>query len=149
MDESEPRIGYTERLTHISRQGDLLAYLSEEEAKAYPSETWDVLEVDTPDGTPYHDVADSPIVVVGDSFTVRFSDRSGHLSAHLAKALGRPITTLSSKGNAPQALRMLAFRGSGYLDTRRVAVWVLSSVCLGDRYADQWRMPPSGSKPSP
>lgn len=142
-------IQYTEKLTHITRQGDLVAYLSSEQAAAYPAETWDVLEVDNPDGTAYHDSDDSPVIVVGDSFTGRFSDRSGHLSAHLAKLLGIPITTLTTKGNAPQALRMLALRKTEYLNTRRVAVWVLSSVCLGDRYVDQWRMPPASAKPTP
>ena len=138
---SEKRVVYLEKLTRITREGALVPYLPAEAKAEYPAAEWDVIQVLNPDESQYQDTEQSPVVVVGDSFTMRYINQAGHLSAHIAKELGFPVSTLSKKGDGPQSLRMLTVKDPKNLASRRVAVWVISSICLGDRYADQWHMP--------
>ena len=62
------------------------------EKESYPAGDWTVEQVIGPDGTPYKDIDESPVLVLGDSFTTFFAEDSGGISAHLAKELGMPVS---------------------------------------------------------
>ena len=100
---------------------------------------WDVTRVVQEDATPYRDDDQSPILVVGDSYTLIFNELAGHLSARLAALLGRPLASLPGNAAGPIIPRVLARKGKDYIDARKVIVWVFSSAYIRPTgKKDQW-----------
>ncbi|MCF6286369.1 MAG: ankyrin repeat domain-containing protein, partial [Candidatus Hydrogenedentes bacterium] len=107
----------------------------------YMNVVWDVTRVLREDGTPYQDDDQSPVLVVGDSYTLIFNELSGHLSARLAAALGRPVASHLGNAAGPIIPRVLARKGKEYIDARKVIIWVFSSGYLRSTHkSDTWGM---------
>ena len=141
--DSLPRIEYSEKTIYTAREGDLVRSLPETAKSAYPKQEWEVSQVIDPNGQVYKGAEQSPVLVLGDSFAMRYDQEGGQLSAHLARELGFPVTTLSSKGGGPKLPRLLASKGVEYIASHRVVVWVMASRYLGDPHANEWEKPPA------
>ena len=119
--------GAPARLPHegrpFSRHGDSCSRLPEREQARYTPETLIGHQVVDTDGALYEDDPDSPVVLLGDSFTGVYQlmdcEHAG-VSAHLAKELGYPIDLVMSYGGGPN-VRAASCSGAGRraLGTRR------------------------------
>ncbi len=82
--------------------------------------------------------ADSPVLVIGDSFVKYFHQKSASFDSHLAASLGHAIDVISvSGGGALQTRQLLARRQQNGLATKRVVVWLFSAANLADE--EDWR----------
>ncbi len=108
------RKAMTTRDESFTRHGDLYARLPEAERAKLAPETLVGHQVVNPDGTLYEDDPDSPIVVLGDSFTGVYElmdcEHAG-VSAHIARAIGYPVDLVMSYGGGPNVREYLARRG--------------------------------------
>jgi hypothetical protein len=78
------------------------------------------------DAAPYADDPASPVLVLGDSFLrIYEQDEPGHAGfiAHLARALGRPLTSIVNDGGASTLVRQELFRRPQWLAGKKVVVW--------------------------
>ena len=94
-----------------------------------------------PDGTLYEDDPDSPIVILGDSFTGVYElmdcEHAG-VSAHIAKEIGYPVDLLMSYGGVPNVREKLVRRGLDKLAGKKLIVWMMTARDLYD-YAEGWQ----------
>ena len=93
----------------------------------------------SPGGAPYDDDADSPIVVLGDSFTGVYQltdcEHAG-VSAHLARAIGYPVDLVMSYGGGPNVRHKLMRRGADELQDKRLVVWMMTARDLYNYWED-------------
>ena len=85
---------------------------------------WRVEDVQT--GEAYADDAESPILLLGDSFSRVFqtdAPESAGLIANLAYELGAPIASIVNDGGASTLVREQLARHPAILDGKRVVVW--------------------------
>ena len=91
--------------TTFTRFGDLHSRLPEGEKSKYKPETLVAHQVMRPDGKPYDDDPDSPIVVLGDSFTGVYeltdAEHAG-VSAHIARGVSLPDRSRDELRRRPQ-----------------------------------------------
>ena len=112
--------------------------LPETRQPAYDGTHWEVTRILQPDGTPYTDDDDSPVLVAGDSYTLMFNELAGHLSARLASELGMPVASHLGNAAGPIIPRVLARKGKSYIDRRKVIIWVFSAAYIRPSGKDQW-----------
>ena len=119
----------------FTRHGDLHSRLPETEKGAYAPETLVGKQVMDASGTVYDDDADSPLVLLGDSFTGVFQlmdcEHAG-VSAHLAKELGYPMDLVMSYGGGPNVRQKLMRRGESALSTKKLVIWMMTARDLYD-----------------
>jgi hypothetical protein len=75
---------------------------------------------------PYRDDGDSEILVLGDSFLrIYEQDEPGAAGfiAHLALALGQPVTSIVNDGGASTLVRQQLYQRPGLLKNKKVVVW--------------------------
>lgn len=129
------RTTYQTKTATFTRHGDLHSRLPEAEKARYRPETLTGDQVVTPDGTLYEDDADSPVVVLGDSFTGVFElmdcEHAG-VSAHLARQIGHSVDLVMSYGGGPNVRQKLLRRGVSALDRKKVVVWMMTARDLFD-----------------
>ena len=89
-------------------EGEFVSRLPPEVQATYPLVHFAVRQVFLPDGSPYADVGQSPVLVVGDSFSYYYSgtvaDHAG-FTAQLSYALGFPVSLVGRGGLLPADLR--------------------------------------------
>jgi hypothetical protein len=128
------------KATTFTRYGDLHSRLPEAEKKHYKPETLAAHQVVRADGTPYDDDPDSPIVVLGDSFTGVYeltdAEHAG-VSAHLARDIGYPVDLVMSYGGGPNVRQKLMRRGADSLGTKKLIVWIMTARDLYN-YWEEW-----------
>jgi hypothetical protein len=128
------------RETTFTRFGDLQSRLPESEKAKYQPETLLAHQVIRPDGTPYEDDPDSPIVVLGDSFTGVYeltdAEHAG-ISAHIARGISYPVDLVMSYGGGPNVRQKLMRRGNGALATKKLVVWIMTARDLYN-YWENW-----------
>ena len=93
-----------------------------------------------PDGTLYEDNPDSPVVVLGDSYTGVYElidCQHAGVSAHLARALGRPVDLVMSYGGGPNVRQTLMRAGPEVLGKKRLVIWMMTARDLND-FQDGW-----------
>ena len=87
----------------------------------------------------YVDDADSPIVVLGDSFTGVYelmdAEHAG-LSAHIAKDVAYPVDLVMSYGGGPNVRNKLMRRGAAALESKKLVVWVMTARDLYNYWED-------------
>ena len=109
--------------------------MPEAEQARYAPETLVGHQVVATDGTLYEDDPDSPVVLLGDSFTGVYElmdcEHAG-VSAHLAKELGTPIDLVMSYGGGPNVRAKLLRRGEAALGTKKVVIWMMTARDLYD-----------------
>jgi alginate O-acetyltransferase complex protein AlgJ len=130
----------------FTRFGDLHSRLPEAKKGKYRPEILAAHPVVRADGTPYDDDPDSPIVVLGDSFTGVYeltdADHAG-ISAQLARGVSYPVDLVMSYGGGPNVRLKLMRRGAAALDTKKLVVWIMTARDLYN-YWEAWE--PLGSK---
>jgi alginate O-acetyltransferase complex protein AlgJ len=130
---------FTTEATTFTRFGDLQSRLPEAQKKKYQPESLSALRVLRADGSPYDDDPESPIVVLGDSFTGVYeltdAEHAG-LSAHLARQVGYPIDLVMSYGGGPNVRNKLMRRGNDALAKKKLVIWVMAARDLYDYWED-------------
>jgi alginate O-acetyltransferase complex protein AlgJ len=125
----------------FTRLGDLHKNLPEPQKRRYKPQTLACRQVVNADGTPYEDDPDSPIVVLGDSFTGVYQltdcEHAG-VSAHIAREIGYPVDLVMSYGGGPNVRQKLLRRGVGDLGKKRLVVWMMTSRDLFNHWED-WK----------
>lgn len=82
-----------------------------------------------PDGKPWDDPANGPILLLGDSYLgvyQKISPRSAGFSSILSSELKVPVSLAMGWGGGPEAPRKLAALGPDGLAGRRLVVWIMS-----------------------
>jgi alginate O-acetyltransferase complex protein AlgJ len=132
---------YRTKEVPFSRHGDLHSRLPEADKARYQPEALIGHQVLTASGEPYDDDPDSPVVLLGDSFTGVFQlmdcEHAG-VSAHLARELGYPLDLVMSYGGGPNVRQKLLRRGEAALDTKKLVVWMMTARDLYD-FAEGWQ----------
>jgi alginate O-acetyltransferase complex protein AlgJ len=130
---------FSTRDASFSRFGDLHSRLPEAQKKRYHPETLPAHQVLGSDGTPYEDDPNSPIVILGDSFTGVYqltdAEHAG-LSAHIAREIGYPVDLVMSYGGGPNVRHKLLRRGEDALRQKQLVVWVMADRDLYNYWED-------------
>jgi hypothetical protein len=132
---------YSVRDTSFTRFGDLQPRLPEALKKKYRPETLRAQQVLRADGSLYEDDPDSPITVLGDSFTGVYeltdAEHAG-LSAHLARGISYPVDLVMSYGGGPNVRNKLMRRGAAALGQKKLVIWVMAARDLYN-YWEDWQ----------
>ena len=123
------------RDTTIVREGDLIAQLPKAEQGLYFPETLEVKKVYR-DGKPYGGNRESPILLMGDSFTGVFESvdgKSGGPGSLLAFATGLDVQVLTSWGGGP-GVRHRVLKDKKTLRSKRLVIYMLTM-------RDFWKSP--------
>jgi hypothetical protein len=130
---------FTTRQVKFQRLGDLHSRLPEGLKARYEPEQLLANQVLDERGAPYEDDADSPVVVLGDSFTGVYqlmdAEHAG-LSAHIAKNIGYPADLVMSYGGGPNVRNKLMRRGAAALEAKKLVIWVMTARDLHDFWED-------------
>jgi alginate O-acetyltransferase complex protein AlgJ len=123
----------------FSRHGDLYSRLPPAQRGRLRPETLIGHQVFA-GSTPYDDDADSPIVVLGDSFTGVYEltecEHAG-ISAHIAREIGYPVDLVMSWGGGPNVRGKLLRRGVEALGKKRLVIWMMTARDLY-HYWEDW-----------
>jgi SGNH hydrolase-like domain, acetyltransferase AlgX len=133
-------IEYAYRDTTYAAFGDIQARLSDKAKSEVKPETLNARRVFVGD-KPYVDATESPVLVLGDSYTGVFQTvgcRNAGVTAHLAAELKGPVDLIMGWGGGPEAPRKLAQRGPEYLGNKRLVVWMMSARDLF-AYPGDWK----------
>ncbi|HET9934362.1 MAG TPA: hypothetical protein VFQ35_26850 [Polyangiaceae bacterium] len=130
---------FTTREAQFQRLGDLHSRLPNTAKSRYEPEQLVAQQVIASDGSAYVDDPDSPIVVLGDSFTGVYelmdAEHAG-LSAHIAKQVKYPVDLVMSYGGGPNVRNKLMRRGAEALESKKLVVWVMTARDLYDYWED-------------
>ena len=130
---------YSIKETSFTRFGDLHSRLPDPLKKKYKPETLVAHQVLGPDGAVYDDDPDSPIVVLGDSFTGVYeltdAEHAG-VSAHIAKDVSYPVDLVMSYGGGPNVRQKLMRRGADALDSKKLVIWMMTARDLYNYWED-------------
>lgn len=121
------------------RIGDIVGMLPESERVGYRPMQLAAEQVLDADGSLYVDDPQSPIVMLGDSFTgvFHFEDcKHAGLSAHVARDVGLPVDLIMAQGSGPRIRGQLARRGEDCLSGKRLVVWTMVSRDLHNYWAN-------------
>jgi alginate O-acetyltransferase complex protein AlgJ len=136
----EPQ-SFTTKDATFTRFGDLHSRLPEAQQKRYQPETLAAHRVLRSDGSAYEDDPDSPIVLLGDSFTGVYEltdvEHAG-LSAHIARGISAPLDLVMSYGGGPNVRSKLLRRGQAELAKKKLVIWVMADRDLY-RYWEDWQ----------
>jgi alginate O-acetyltransferase complex protein AlgJ len=129
---------YELRETTFTRFGDLQSRLPEAEQKKYTPETLVAHQV-MAGGKPYDDDPDSPVVLLGDSFTGVYqltdAEHAG-VSAHIARGIGYPLDLVMSYGGGPNVRQKLLRRGVDALGSKKLVIWMMTARDLYNYWED-------------
>jgi alginate O-acetyltransferase complex protein AlgJ len=130
---------FGEREASFTRFGDLQSRLPEAEQNKYKPETLLAHQVLRADKQPYDDDPDSPVVLLGDSFTGVYeltdAEHSG-VSAHIARNISYPLDLVMSYGGGPNVRQKLMRRGEASLRTKKLVIWMMTARDLYDYWED-------------
>jgi acetyltransferase AlgX (SGNH hydrolase-like protein) len=133
------RRAFSIRDTSFTRFGDLHSRLPDAEQKKYTPETLLAHQVLGRDQQPYNDAPDSPIVLLGDSFTAVYqlmdAEHAG-ISAHIARGVGYPLDLVMSYGGGPNVRQKLLRRGWESMNEKRLVIWLMTARDLYDYWED-------------
>jgi alginate O-acetyltransferase complex protein AlgJ len=135
------RVALHAKETTFTQAGDLRSRLPAAEQRKYKQEKLVAHQVMRADGTPYDDDPDSPIVVLGDSFTGVYelmAPEHAGVSAHLALDLALPVDLVMSYGGGPNVRQKLLRRGAEALATKKLVVWIMTARDLFN-YFEDWK----------
>lgn len=129
---------YELRETSFTRFGDLQSRLPETEQRKYTPETLLAHQVFAA-SKPYDDDPDSPLVLLGDSFTGVYeltdAEHAG-VSAHIAQGIGYPLDLITSYGGGPNVRQKLLRRGVQALGTKKLVIWMMTARDLYNYWED-------------
>ena len=135
------RQAFTTKDESFTRHGDLVSRLPEAERAGISPETLVGHQVVSPNGSLYDDDPDSPVVLLGDSFTGVYQlmdcEHAG-VSAHIAKEIGYPVDLVMSYGGGPNVREKLLKRGLDKLGSKKLVIWMMTARDLYD-HAEGWQ----------
>ena len=127
------------RETSFTRFGDLQSRLPEAEQKKYTPETLVAHQVLRPNKQPYDDDPESPVVLLGDSFTGVYeltdAEHAG-VSAHIARGISYPLDLVMSYGGGPNVRQKLLRRGTESLGGKKLVIWMMTARDLYNYWED-------------
>jgi hypothetical protein len=130
---------FTTKPAAFTRFGDLHSRLADAEKPKYQPESLLAQQVLRKDGRVYEDDPDSPIVMLGDSYTGVYqltdAEHAG-VSAHLAKGVSYPVDLVMSYGGGPNVRNKLLSRGADDLNHKKVVIWLMTARDLYDYWED-------------
>jgi alginate O-acetyltransferase complex protein AlgJ len=130
--------GYDVKETSFTRFGDLQSRLPEAEQKKYVPETLVAHQV-VLGGKPYDDEPESPVVLLGDSFTGVYqltdAEHAG-VSAHIARGISYPLDLVMSYGGGPNVRQKLLRRGVEALGSKKLVIWMMTARDLYNYWED-------------
>jgi len=132
------RVEYSVKDISFTRLGDICEMLTDQEKLAYRPLRLTAQQVVAPDGTLYTDDPESPIVMLGDSFTgvFHFEDcQHAGLSAHQAKELSLPVDLIMAQGSGPRIRGQLARRGHDAIEAKKLIIWTVVARDLYNYWA--------------
>jgi len=120
--------GYDPKPIAVGRRGDILEMIRVPQIEhRFPPESILCSQVvRSENGLPYGDDPSSPVLVLGDSFLRIYQrDQPGAAGfvAHLARALGLPLSSVVNDGGASTLVRQELYRRPSLLAGKRVVVW--------------------------
>lgn len=121
-------VNYDTEPVAVSRMGDIIrmARVPAMERNAAPQTVQCLRVIDPRTGAPYSDDDAAPVLVLGDSFLrIYESDKPGSagFTAHLARALKQPVTSIVNDGGASTLVRQALSRRPELLEGKRIAIW--------------------------
>ena len=137
---------YVESLVTVRRHGDLVQMLQVPQIeRGVEAERLVCLQVVQSDaGTPYRDAPESEVLILGDSFLRVYElDEPGAAGfiAHVARELGRPLTTIVNDGGASTLVRQALARRSTLLTNKKLVIWEFAERDI--RYGTEgWQVVP-------
>jgi len=137
---------YAERSVSVRRHGDLVQMLHVQQIeRALEPESVACLQVVQSDtGTPYRDAPESEVLILGDSF-LRIYERdepeAAGFIAHLARELGRPLTSIVNDGGASTLVRQALARRPTLLMNKRLVIWEFAERDIRDG-TEGWQIVP-------
>jgi hypothetical protein len=96
----------------------------------------------TQGGKPFQDAPESPVVVIGDSFTHYFQNEikpGSGIDALLSKEINIPVSNVSTAGGTTAPIKDF-LRRPELLRDRRVVVWIFNAALLGYP-KEEWALP--------
>ena len=145
---------YTLRSVTVRRHGDLVQMLRVQQIeRALEPERLDCLQVLQSDArTPYRDVPESDVLILGDSFLrVYEEDDPGAAGfiAHVARELGQPLSSIVNDGGASTLVRQTLARRPALLSNKKLVIWEFAERDI--RYGTEgWQIVPlARSKTTP
>jgi hypothetical protein len=130
---------FSQRETKFTRFGDLQSRLPEAEQKKYTPETLVAHQVLGSDQKPYEDDADSPVVLLSDSFggvyQLTDAEHAG-VSAHIARGISYPLDLVMSYGGGPNVRQKLLRRGREALGAKKLVIWLMTARDLYNYWED-------------
>ena len=139
---SLPRQTYTVRDSVFQNQGDIVSRLKPSLQPGYRPVDLVGRQVVLPDNSLYKDVSESPIVILGDSFTgvyERTGCRSAGVSAHIAREIGHPVELTVGYGGGPSMIKQVKKMGRSGLAGKKLVVWIMAARDFYD-YFDEWEV---------
>ena len=131
---------FSSKQTSFSRFGDLQSRLPEAQKTTYRPEKLSAHQVFDSAGASYEDDPDSPIVVLGDSFTGVYeltdAEHAG-VSAHIAMQISYPTDLVMSYGGGPNVRQKLMRRGADALSSKKLVIWLMTDRDLYN-YWEEW-----------
>jgi hypothetical protein len=131
-------VAYAARDATCTRLGDICPMLTDEERIAYRPAKLAARQVVNPDGSLYEDDPESPLVMLGDSFTGVFEledCKHAGLSAQVALDLGLPVDLIMAQGSGPRIRGQLARRGHDAISAKKLVIWTVVSRDLYNYWA--------------
>ena len=141
-DLADRQVQYGVKRVTCTRRGDICDMLTDAEKVRYRPLKLEAQQVVAPDASLYVDDPDSPIVMLGDSFTgvFHFEDcKHAGLSAHVAKELSLPIDLIMAQGSGPRIRGRLARRGHDAIEAKKLVIWTVVTRDLYDYWAP-WKL---------
>jgi hypothetical protein len=137
---------FVERPITVRRHGDLVEMLQVPQIeRSLEPESLACLQVVRSDtGAPYRDSPESEVLILGDSF-LRIYERdepgAAGFIAHLARELGRPLTSIVNDGGASTLVRRELARRPTLLRNKALVIWEFAEREI--RYATEgWQIVP-------
>jgi hypothetical protein len=128
---------FVERPVTVSRLGDLVEMLQVPQIeRVVEPESLACLQVVGPGtATPYRDAQESDVLILGDSFLrIYQKDEPGAAGfiAHLARELGRPLTSIVNDGGASTLVRQELARRPNLLLNKKLVIWEFAERDIRD-----------------
>ncbi len=143
-DLSKSAVDFAIEAVTFKLRGDLVSRLAPKEQPGYQPDTRRGHRIKFSDGTLYQDDLESPVVLLGDSFTAVFQRtpcRNAGVSAHIAKEIRYPLDLVMSYGGGPGVRKVLLRRGVDDLKKRRLVIWMFTARDMYN-YWEDWELLP-------
>jgi alginate O-acetyltransferase complex protein AlgJ len=135
-------VKFTVKDTSFMRQGDLVDKLAEADKTAFQAVEIAAKQVHNPDGSLYKGAnPDSPIMLIGDSFTGVFElvdCKAAGVGAHVSALTGVPLDIVTSWGGGPLVRDKFYRARKNMLDKKRVVIYLMVARDLFN-YSQLWQ----------